>query len=147
MYVRGAKMAAGSGFRIFFATAGLRMNLTLLVRPTVFGPAALILAVAIAGKFVGAYIGARASRLNNWEALALGAGMNCRGVVEVIVGLIGVQIGVLNPATYTIVVFVAIVTSVMAPPLLRLAMRKVETTTEETGRRMAYSGNSASAPR
>jgi Kef-type K+ transport system membrane component KefB len=70
--------------------------------------------------------------------------MNCRGVVEVIVALIGVQIGVLTPATYTIVVFVAIVTSVMAPPVLRLAMRRVETTTEETARRMAYSGNSAS---
>lgn len=130
---------------IFFATAGLRMNLTLLVRPTVLGPAALILVVAIAGKFAGAYIGARASRLNNWEALALGAGMNCRGVVEVIVALIGVQIGVLNPSTYTIVVFVAIVTSVMTPPLLRLAMRRVETTTEETGRRMAYFGSSAAA--
>ena len=49
------------------------------------------LVVAIVGKFAGAYIGARASRLNNWEALALGAGMNSRGVVEVIIGMIGLQ--------------------------------------------------------
>jgi K+:H+ antiporter len=132
---------------VFFATAGLRMNLTLLARPSVLGSAALILFVAIAGKFAGAYIGARASRLSKWEALALGAGMNCRGVVEVVVAIVGVQIGVLDTATYTIVVCVAIVTSFMTPPLLRLAMRRVETTTEETARRMAYSGNSAAALR
>jgi len=116
---------------IFFATAGLRMDLTALVRPDVLGVAVLILAIAIVGKFVGAYIGAKTSRLNNWEALALGAGMNARGVVEVIVAMVGLRLGVLNTATYTIIILVAVVTSLMAPPILRFAMARVEQTREE----------------
>jgi Kef-type K+ transport system membrane component KefB len=90
-----------------------------------------VLAVAIIGKFVGAYLGARMSRLNHWEALALGAGMNARGVIEVVVAMVGLQLGVLNVETYTIVILVAIITSVMAPPILRIAMRRVEQTAEE----------------
>lgn len=116
---------------IFFATAGLRMDLTALTRPEVLGVAVLILAIAIVGKFVGAYIGAKTSRLNNWEALALGAGMNARGVVEVIVAMVGLRLGVLNTATYTIIILVAVVTSLMAPPILRFAMTRVEQTHEE----------------
>jgi Kef-type K+ transport system membrane component KefB len=104
------------------------MDLTALARPTVLGAAAAVLAVAVAGKFGGAFIGARLSRLNRWEALALGAGMNSRGVVEVIVAMTGLRLGVLNTETYTIVVLVAIVTSLMAPPILRYAMAHVEET-------------------
>lgn len=72
------------------------MDLIALARPTVLGAAAAVLAVAVAGKFGGAFIGARLSRLNRWEALALGAGMNSRGVIEVIVAMTGLRLGVLN---------------------------------------------------
>jgi predicted Kef-type K+ transport protein len=57
--------------------------------------------------------------------------MNARGVIEVIVAMVGLRLGVLNTATYTIVILVAIVTSLMAPPLLRLAMARVQHTEEE----------------
>ncbi|UWZ52376.1 cation:proton antiporter [Dactylosporangium aurantiacum] len=117
---------------LFFATAGLRVDLTVLRRPDVLGVAALLLFVAVAGKFGGAFIGALLCRLNRWEALALGAGMNARGVVEIVVAMAGLRLGVLNAETYTIVVLIAILTSVMAPPILRWAMRKVEHTAEET---------------
>jgi Kef-type K+ transport system membrane component KefB len=116
---------------VFFAMAGLRTDLTLLIKPSVLLPALAVLAVAIAGKFAGAYLGARLSRLNHWEALALGAGLNARGVIEIIVATVGVKLGVLNTAAYTIVVLVAIVTSLMAPPLLRYAMNRVLHTAEE----------------
>lgn len=116
---------------LFFATAGLRMDLTRLAEPSVLAAAAVVLVVAIAGKFLGAYIGARLSRLTRWEALALGAGMNARGVVEVIVAMVGLRLGVLNDETYTIIVLVAIVTSLMAPPILRFTMNRVEQTAEE----------------
>lgn len=116
---------------IFFATAGLRMDLTALRdRATLLGGLA-ILAVAILGKFTGVYGGARWSRMNRWEALALSAGMNARGVIEVVVAMVGLRLGILNTATYTIVILVAIVTSLMAPPILRLAMARVEQTAEE----------------
>jgi Kef-type K+ transport system membrane component KefB len=116
---------------VFMATAGLRMDLTLLARPTILGAAALVLAIAIVGKFAGAYLGARTSRLTRREGLALGAAMNARGVVEVVVAMVGLRLGVLTTSTYTIIVLVAIVTSVMAPPLLRKAMSGIEQSAQE----------------
>ncbi|MFC5289072.1 cation:proton antiporter [Actinokineospora guangxiensis] len=116
---------------LFLATAGLRMDLTALADPTVAIAAVVLLAVAIIGKFSGAYLGARLGGLTKWEGLALGAGMNSRGVVEVIIAMTGLRLGVLNTATYTMVVLVAIVTSVMTPPLLRYAMKRVVQTEEE----------------
>ena len=120
---------------VFFATAGLRIDLRALAHPTVLAAAAIVLLTAIVGKFAGAFLGALLSRLTRWEALALGAGMNARGVIEVIVAMVGLRLGILNTATYTIVVLVAVVTSVMAPPLLRVAMRRVPVTPEEEARR------------
>lgn len=111
---------------LFFAMAGLRMDLTALADPAVLVAAVAVLLVAIVGKFTGAFIGALASRLNRWEAIALGAGMNARGVVEVVVAMVGLRLGVLNTEMYTMVVLVAIVTSLMAPPVLRLATRRIE---------------------
>lgn len=124
---------------IFFATAGLRMDLTALRHPAVLGAAALILVVAIGGKFAGAYLGARVARLRHWEGLALGAGLNARGVVEVVVAMVGLRLGVLRTETYTIIVLVAIVTSLMAPPLLRYAVRGVTVTPEERAREELHS--------
>lgn len=116
---------------IFFATAGLRMDLTSLWHPAVLATGLLVLAVAILGKFTGAYLGARISRLGHWEGLALGAGLNARGVIEVVVAMVGLRLGVLSVQAYTIIVLVAIVTSLMAPPILRLAMARIEQSADE----------------
>jgi Kef-type K+ transport system membrane component KefB len=124
---------------VFFATAGLRMDLTSLWTPKLLAAGLLILAVAILGKFAGAYLGARVSRLNHWEGLALGAGLNARGVIEVVVAMVGLRLGILNVQAYTIVVLVAIVTSLMAPPILRLTMARIEQTAEEEIRERSYS--------
>lgn len=124
---------------VFFATAGLRMDLTALAEPSVLVAAIVVVLVAIIGKFVGAFVGALLSRLNRWEALALGAGMNARGVVEVVVAMVGLRLGVLSTDTYTIIVLVAIITSLMAPPILRYAMSRVEQTAEEDLRERAFS--------
>lgn len=110
---------------VFFATAGLRMDLTELRRPVVLGSAVAVLALAVFGKFSGAYLGARASKLDHWTGLALGAGLNARGVVEVVVAMVGLQVGILTTASYTVIVLIAIVTSVMAPPLLRYAVGRM----------------------
>jgi Kef-type K+ transport system membrane component KefB len=121
-----------SGFApIFFATAGLRMDLTSLADPVVLLAGLAVLTLAILGKFAGAYLGARISRINRWEALALGAGLNARGVIEVVVAMVGLRLGILSAEVYTIIVLVAIVTSLMAPPILRLTMSRVEQTAEE----------------
>ncbi|ORV56418.1 sodium:proton exchanger [Mycobacterium europaeum] len=124
---------------IFLATAGLRMDLTALANPSVASATVVVLAIAIIGKFAGAYIGARSSRLTRREGLALGAGMNARGVVEVVVALVGLRLGVISSATYTAIVLVAIITSLMAPPLLRRAMAGVDANAEERLREAAQS--------
>jgi Kef-type K+ transport system membrane component KefB len=120
---------------VFFAMAGLRMDLTALADPTVAVVAAAVLVTAVAGKFIGVFAGARLGRLNRWEALAIGAGMNARGVIEVIVATAGLRLGVIGIEVYTMVVLVAVATSLMAPPILRFAVARLEPTREEELRR------------
>ncbi|WP_203789518.1 cation:proton antiporter [Paractinoplanes rishiriensis] len=122
---------------IFLATAGLRVDLSALAQPAVLLAGIGVLVVAIAGKFTGAYLGARLGRLGHWEAVALGAGLNARGVVEIIVASIGLRVGILSAAAYTIVVLVAVATSIMAPPILRYAVAHLESTPEELRRLQA----------
>lgn len=119
---------------VFFASAGLRVDLSALADPEVLAIGVLVLAIAIGGKFVGAYIGAATAGLGRWEALSLGAGMNARGALEIIVATIGLNLGVLTPEMFTIIVMVAIVTSLMAPPLLRFLLPRVPMGEEERAR-------------
>ncbi|NUT90768.1 MAG: cation:proton antiporter [Saccharothrix sp.] len=125
---------------LFFATAGLRMDLTALRHPAVLATAGGVLLLAVVGKFAGAYLGARLARLSHWEGLALGAGLNARGVIGVIVALVGLRLEVLTTAAYTVVVLVSVVTSLMAPPTLRYAARRIAVTDEEVERGKAFGG-------
>ncbi|MDI2132427.1 cation:proton antiporter [Yinghuangia seranimata] len=122
---------------LFFAAAGLRIDLSALRSPQVLVVALLVLSLAVAGKFAGAYLGARLGRLGRREAVALGAGLNARGVVEIVIATVGLRINVLTPEMYTIIVLTALVTSLIAPPVLRRAMRRIEPTQEEADRARA----------
>jgi Kef-type K+ transport system membrane component KefB len=108
---------------LFFATAGLRVDLGLLGEAEVAGWGAFVVLVASASKALGAYAGARASGMAPREGLALGAGLNARGAIEIVVATVGLSLGVLNSRSYALVVLMAMVTSMMAPPLLRAVMR------------------------
>ncbi|MGB8699463.1 MAG: cation:proton antiporter, partial [Thermosynechococcaceae cyanobacterium] len=119
---------------IFFAGAGLKVNLLQLLNPATFIVGLVVLGIACFGKFTGAYIGSRIGGLTHWEGLALGSGMNARGAMEIIVATIGLSLGVLNQQMYSIVVMVAIVTSLMAPPLLRWTLTHVVIGEEEAQR-------------
>jgi len=125
---------------LFFATAGLRMDLTALADPRVLLTAVVVLVVAIVSKFAGAFLGGRLSRLNRYESVALGAGMNSRGVVEVIIAMVGLRLGVLGTEMYTVVVLMAVVTSLMGPPILRASMARLEITEDERLRRAEHDG-------
>jgi len=119
---------------IFFASAGLKVNLEQLLHPRTFLVGVVVLSIACLGKFVGAYVGSRLSQLSHWEALAMGSGMNARGAMEIIVATIGLSLGVLNEQMYSIIVMVAIVTSLMPPPLLRWTLSHVVMGEEEANR-------------
>lgn len=108
---------------VFFATAGLRVDLGLLGDPTVFVWAVVLVAAASLSKFVGALIGARAAGLATREGTALGVGLNARGALEIVIATVGLSLGVLNDESYAVVVVMAITTSMMAPPLLRATLR------------------------
>jgi Kef-type K+ transport system membrane component KefB len=116
---------------LFFAVAGLRIDLAGLAKPQVAIAGLVILLIAVSGKVAGAYAGARLSRLGRWESLALCAGVNARGAVEIVVAMVGLRLGILSPQMYTIIVLIAIVTSLIAPPVLRMTMTQVEHTAEE----------------
>lgn len=119
---------------VFFATAGLRVDLGLLAEPQVLRWGLAVVAVASASKAIGAHLGARLSGLSIREGLALGAGLNARGAVEIVVATVGLSLGVLNAQSYALVVLMAIVTSMMAPPLLRLVLRGWRGDEEEQAR-------------
>jgi hypothetical protein len=76
--------------------------------------------VAVAGKFGGAYIGARATGVQRRQAGALAALMNTRGLTELVILTVGLQLGILNKTLFTLMVVMAIVTTGMAGPLLKV---------------------------
>lgn len=119
---------------LFFATAGIRADLAALSDPSVLAWGVALFAAASLAKFAGAFAGARMARLHALEGFALGAALNAQGAVGLIVATVGLGAGVLNAASYTIVVLIALATSMMAPPLLRIAARRWHGSEEELER-------------
>ncbi|MCX7595101.1 MAG: cation:proton antiporter [Fischerella sp.] len=103
---------------VFFAYSGLRTQIGLLNNPQVWLLCVLVLAVAIVGKYVGTYVAARVSGIEKREASALGWLMNTRGLTELIVLNIGLELGVISPLLFTMLVIMALVTTFMTSPLL-----------------------------
>lgn len=103
---------------IFFAFSGLRTDIGLLNGPLVWALCAAVVGVAIIGKYVGTYIAARFCGIENREASALGWLMNTRGLTELIVLNIGLELKVISPLLFTMLVIMALVTTFMTSPLL-----------------------------
>ena len=119
---------------VFFATAGLRVDLGLLADAETFWWAAIVLAAASASKFVGSIAGARLSSLPTREGAALGIGLNARGALEIVIATVGLSLGVLNDRSYTVIVLMAMATSMVAPPMLRKILKNWDGTPEERRR-------------
>lgn len=108
---------------VFFLVAGLGVNIRGLSGENVLQLLA-ILAVAIVGKYVGAYLGARSAGVPHWQANALGILMNTRGLTELVILAVGRELGLLSDELFTMMVIMALVTTVMTGPLLDLAYPK-----------------------
>ena len=105
----------------FFAYTGVKVDLTSLsAEAWVFTLLAFL--VACLGKVIGGGLGASAGGLGRWEALAVGFGLNARGAMELVIAAIGLSIGILNEATYAMIVLIAVLTSLMAAPMLKICM-------------------------
>jgi Kef-type K+ transport system membrane component KefB/nucleotide-binding universal stress UspA family protein len=119
---------------VFFGLAGLAADLSVLRDPHLLMLTTLLVLIASVGKFGGAFVGGTLSGLNPRESLALASGMNARGSTEVVIATIGLSIGVLSQNLFTMIVTMAIVTTMAMPPMLRAALTKLPMTREEKER-------------
>ncbi|MHA4843505.1 cation:proton antiporter domain-containing protein [Flavitalea antarctica] len=105
---------------LFFVFTGLRTEIGLLNEPYLWKICFAIIAVAVIGKFLGSALAARFVGQNWRDSLAIGALMNCRGLMELIVLNIGYDLGVLSPEIFAMMVIMALVTTFMTGPALDL---------------------------
>ncbi|MBK8900198.1 MAG: cation:proton antiporter [Anaerolineaceae bacterium] len=103
---------------LFFAFTGLRASIGLVSGAEMWFYCGLIILVAIAGKFGGSTLAARATGTPWREAGALGILMNTRGLMELVVLNIGLDIGILSPTLFTMMVLMALITTFMTSPML-----------------------------
>ena len=108
---------------VYFTFSGLRTEMGLLRSPALWGMCALVLAAAIVGKFGGATIAARVVGMAWRDAIGVGILMNTRGLMELVVLNVGLELGVLSKTMFAIMVVMALVTTVMTSPLLALVLR------------------------
>ncbi len=104
---------------LFFAFTGLRTNVYLLTSPWLLAETAIILAVAVLGKAAGPLLVGRRLGFSSREAMALGALLNTRGLVELVVLNIGLESGILPPPLFAMLMLMALITTAMTSPLLR----------------------------
>jgi len=110
---------------VFFGLAGLSADLTVLRDPNLLGLTAALVLIASLGKFGGAFLGGSLGGLNRYESFALASGMNARGSTEVIIATIGLSMGVLSQNLFSMIVTMAILTTIAMPPMLRAALSRL----------------------
>jgi Kef-type K+ transport system membrane component KefB/nucleotide-binding universal stress UspA family protein len=127
-------LVAGLFMPVFFGLAGLSADLTVLKTGELAMLAAALVLIATIGKTGGAFVGGYFGGLTGKESVALAAGMNARGSTEVIVASIGLSMGVLSQSLFTMIVAMAVITTLAMPPTLRWALQRLPLRKEEQRR-------------
>lgn len=109
----------------FLVGIGLHVNLGVLRDPATISLALVVLAAAVVSKFIGCGLGA--AGMGRANALRIGVGMIPRGEVGMVVAQIGLGMGVISQPVYGVVVFMAVATTLVAPPLIKIAFRGITT--------------------
>ena len=107
---------------LFFALTGLRTRIDLLGGGSMLGFTAAIILTAVVGKLAGAALTARATGMRWKDSLGLGVLMNTRGLVELVILNAGLDLGILSPPLFTMMVLMALITTLMTRPIL-IAMK------------------------
>lgn len=105
---------------VFFVVVGLATRVDLLDSAYLWGVTVLVIAVAVAGKWGGSMLAARLTGEGWRDAAAIGILMNTRGLTELVILSVGLELGVISTGLYTMMVLMALVTTLMATPLLAL---------------------------
>ena len=108
---------------VFFAFTGMRTQIGLLSSPLDWALCGLVIAVATLGKLGGTFVAARFAGMSMRDSTALGILMNTRGLMELIVLNVGLDMGVLSPRLFAMFVLMALVTTFGTTPILNLLMR------------------------
>jgi K+:H+ antiporter len=109
---------------LFFAFTGLRTNIALVKGPEMWMYCGLIILIATAGKLGGSTLASWLSGMPLREAAGLGTLMNTRGLMELVILNIGLDIGVISPALFSMMVVMALFTTFMTTPVLKLICAK-----------------------
>ena len=108
---------------LFFAYSGIRTQIGLLNTPGAWAICSLLTLVAVTGKFGGATLAARFTGQTWRDAVSVGVLMNTRGLMELVVLNIGLDLGVISPTVFTMMVLMALVTTVMTSPIVARLQR------------------------
>lgn len=120
---------------IFFAVAGLKVDVSAILEPRLLALTGAVIVVATFGKVAGTYVAARwLAGQDHWSALTYGSGLNARGALEIIIATIGLSLGILSQEIFSIIVVMAVVTSLMTPVALRFTISRVKMGDEEQER-------------
>jgi Kef-type K+ transport system membrane component KefB/nucleotide-binding universal stress UspA family protein len=119
---------------VFFGMAGLSTDLTVLRDPGLLLLTVALVLIASIGKFGGAFAGGALGGLTPRESYALASGMNARGSTEVIIATIGLSMGVLSQNLFSMIVTMAILTTMAMPPMLRGALSRLPLGNDEKAR-------------
>lgn len=122
---------------VFFAYSGLNTELELIAEPALFGIAAAILTASVLAKFGACWAAARLTGQDNPTALGIGALMNARGLMELIMINIGLQRGLIGIELFSILVLMTVVTTLMASPLFEAVYGRKARKRGELGRLQA----------
>ncbi|MCW5694438.1 MAG: cation:proton antiporter [Pseudolabrys sp.] len=119
---------------VFFGLAGLSADLTILANPEILWSTIGLILIASIGKFGGAFVGAELGGLTKREGFALACGMNARGSTEVIIASVGLSMGALTQNLFTMIVAMAVITTMAMPPTLRWALSRIPMSKDEKQR-------------
>ena len=108
---------------MFFVFSGLNTQIGLVNTPTLWGITLLIIAIAILGKGIACMLAAKLAGENWRESATIGALMNARGLMELIILNIGLEQGIITPTLFTIMVIMAVITTLMASPLIAFLLQ------------------------
>ncbi|HUI78083.1 MAG TPA: cation:proton antiporter, partial [Bryobacteraceae bacterium] len=110
---------------IFFAAIGLEFQAASLRD---WGLVTVVLAASFAGKILGGYMGGRLARMGSEESWALGIGLNGRGVMELVIADIALANGFIGQELFTMLILMAVVTTLATPSLLKWAYSRIPET-------------------
>src|SRR5262249_15600305 len=119
---------------IFFASAGLNVDLTALLSPKLAAITVLLFLAAVGSKLGACYYAGKLTGLGKWEAISVGIGANARGSMGLILAMIGYSFNVIALVLFAFVIFFSVLPKAFPPPFMKWVLEKVTITAEEQDR-------------